>query len=160
MVRPVCPEMLVSSLRREENRELMNFDQVRKIGRDLPDVEDGTAYGSPALKLRGKLLACIPTYKSAEANSLVVRVAFEDRAALIASEPDVYYLKDHYLDYPAVLVRLSRIRPNALKELLRMSWHFLNAGRIPARKRKSSDAHSQFPNMKLKNPSPKRSAGS
>jgi hypothetical protein len=38
----------------------VSFDTVRKIGLALPEVEEGTAYGSPALKVRGSLLACVP----------------------------------------------------------------------------------------------------
>jgi hypothetical protein len=64
---------------------------------------------APAFKVRGKLLACVPTYRSAEPGSLVVRVDFEDRADLLAAAPDVYYVTDHYLGYIVVLMRLSRV---------------------------------------------------
>ena len=78
----------------------INFDTVRKIGLRLPGVEESTAYGSPALKVRGKLLACVPTHRSAEPGSLAVRVDFDDRAELLAAAPDVYYVTDHYLNTP------------------------------------------------------------
>lgn len=102
----------------------MNFETVRKLALALPDVEESTMYGSPAVKLRGNLLACIPTHCSAEPGSLAVRVAFEDRAALLKEAPETYYLTDHYGNYPVVLVRLSTISTDALKDLLRMSWKF------------------------------------
>ncbi len=41
-------------------KNAMDFDTVRTIGLELPGVEEGTVHGSPALKVRGKLLACIP----------------------------------------------------------------------------------------------------
>jgi hypothetical protein len=63
----------------------INFDTVRKIGLALPGVEESTAYGSPALKVRGKLLACVPTHRSAEPSSLAVRVDFDDHADLLAA---------------------------------------------------------------------------
>jgi hypothetical protein len=66
----------------------ISFDTVRKIGLTLPGVEESTAYGSPALKVRGKLLACVPTHRSAERGSLAVRVDFDDRADLLAAAPD------------------------------------------------------------------------
>ena len=97
------------------------------MGLALPGVEEGTAYGSPALKLHGKLLACIPTNKQAEPGSLVVRVDFPQRDELLAAEPDVYYLKPHYEEYACVLVRLKRIPPDALRDLLLMSWQFMNS---------------------------------
>lgn len=75
-------------------------------------------YGTPALKLRGRLLACIPTNKSAEPDSLVVRTSFGARDGLLADAPETYYIKDHYLKYPVVLVRLSRISSDEMRDLL------------------------------------------
>lgn len=83
-------------------RSTIDFEAVRKIGLALPGVEESTAYGLPALKVQGKLLACVPANPSAEPGSLVVRVDFDDRAELLAAAPDVYYVTDHYLDYSAV----------------------------------------------------------
>jgi len=107
----------------------INFDTVRKIGLALPGVEESTAYGSPALKFHGKLLACVPVNRSAEPDSLAVRVHFEDRAELLAAAPDVYYVTDHYLSYNAVLVRLSRVTPDVLRDLLGMAHKFVTARR-------------------------------
>jgi hypothetical protein len=105
------------------------------MGLALPSVEEGTAYGSPALKLHGKLLACIPTNKQAEPGSLVVRVDFAQRDELLAAEPDVYYLKPHYEDYACVLVRMKQIHPDALRDLLRMAWAFVNSKAATRRRR-------------------------
>lgn len=105
----------------------IEFDTVRKIGLTLPGVEESTAYGAPALKVRGKLLCCIPTHRSAEPGSLVVCVGFEDRAELLAGAPDAYYVEDHYLNYESVLVRLSRLTPDALRDLLGMAHKFVTA---------------------------------
>src|SRR5947209_3543847 len=113
----------------EKDRSTINFDTVRKIGLALPGVEASTAYGAPALKIRGKLLACLPTHRSAEPGSLVVRVGFDDRAELLAAAPDVYYVTDHYLNYTSVLVRLSRVTPDVLRDLLGMAHKFVTARR-------------------------------
>ena len=105
----------------------IDFNAVRKRAREIGDVEESTIHGAPSLKVGGKLLTCIPIHKSAEPGSLAVRIDFDRRAELIAAAPDVYYLTDHYVDYPTVLVRVSRIRPDALKDLLRMAWSFVTA---------------------------------
>jgi len=94
------------------------FKTVESIGRTLPDVEVTTTYGQPALKVRGKMFVCIASNKSAEPNSLVVMMDFADRDALIEDDPGTYYLKEHYLSYPCVLVRLSRVHPDALRDLV------------------------------------------
>ncbi len=106
---------------------MLNFDIVRELGLALPDVVDGTAYGSPALKLEGKLLACVPTNKSAEPDSIVVRIGLEQRVALLRQQPDIYYITDHYAPHPTVLVRLSRITRADLRKLLRDAHGFVVA---------------------------------
>src|ERR1700728_1618964 len=108
-------------------RSTIDFDAVQKIGLALPGVEASTAYGAPALKVRGKLMACVPPHRSAEPNSLVLRVGCDDRAELLAAAPDVYYVTDHYLGYNAVLVRLSRVTPDVLRDLLGMAHKLVNA---------------------------------
>ena len=108
-------------------RTKVTFDVVREIGLALPDVEESTAYGSPALKARGDLLACVAINKSAEPGSLVVRMDFDQRAALLAEAPETYYVTDHYVNYPAVLVRLSQIRVDQMRDLLSSAWRFVTS---------------------------------
>jgi len=121
-------------------RKKFDFQSVKKMGLSFPGVEESTAYGSPALKVRGNLMACIPTHKSAEAESLAVRVSFEERDELLATDPDVYYVKDHYSNYPVVLVRLSRIDPDALHGLLSMGWNFASKKRASTRRNVTPNA--------------------
>ena len=104
---------------------MLTFETVRALGRDLPDVLDGTAYGAPALKLGDKFLACVPTNKSADANSIVVRIDPEQRAELLRQDPNVYYITDHYAPHPTVLGRLSKITRGDLKALLRDAHRFV-----------------------------------
>jgi len=98
----------------------------------LPDVEEGTSWGVPSLKLRGRLLACMASHSSAEPDTLVVRISTDQRDAMIEDDPDVYYVKPHYVGYPCILVRLARVQPDALRDLLQAAWRFVDAS---ARKR-------------------------
>ena len=104
-----------------------SFKTVESIGRKLPDVEGTMTWGKPALKVGGKMFVCIASHKSAEPNTLVVRMDIVDRDALIEDDPETYYLKDHYLDYPCVLVRLSRVRADALRDLVTGAYRYVNA---------------------------------
>jgi hypothetical protein len=101
------------------------FDRVRRLGLRLPDVEEATSWGAPALKVRGKMFACIPTNKQAEPESVVFRLSFTERDLRLDAEPDHYYLKPHYVNYPCVLARVKRLSDAALKELLETSWRFV-----------------------------------
>jgi hypothetical protein len=104
----------------------MPFDRVRTLGLKLPGVELGTAWGGPALKVNGQLLALMATNKQAEPTTLVVRVSFLERDLRIANEPDVYYLKPHYVNYECVLARLDVITDRALRELLDSGREFVS----------------------------------
>ncbi len=108
-------------------RSKITFDTVEEIGLSLPGVERSVAYGVPALKIHGKLLACIPANPSAESNSLLVRVDFDDRDELLVGDPAAYYLTDHYANYTGVLVRLSRVNRGMLRDLLGMAYKFITS---------------------------------
>jgi hypothetical protein len=105
----------------------IDFKKVRVAAAALTDVEETTSYGAPALKVRGKMFVCQAINKQAEPNTLVVRMDIAQRDTLIEEDPAVYYLKDHYVDYPCVLVRLSRVDPDALRDLVQTAYRFVNA---------------------------------
>jgi hypothetical protein len=95
-----------------------SFDVIRALGVEFPDLHETTMYGSPSLKLGKRLVACLAVHRSAEPGSLVLRTDFEQRAALLAEDPETYYLTDHYVNHPVVLVRLARVQRDQLRDLL------------------------------------------
>jgi hypothetical protein len=98
------------------------FATVRAVGLALPDVEAATKYdGSPILKAAGRFMAGLAMHPSAEAGTLVVRADVEEREALLEDAPETYYLTDYYRPHPVVLVRLSRIDRDALRDVLSVS---------------------------------------
>jgi hypothetical protein len=105
----------------------VTFSTVRSLALALPGVEESTTYGTAAFKWNGHLIACRAINRSAEPDSLVVCVPIADRDELIATDPGVYYLTDHYVSGACVLVRLRRIHRDALSGLLRLSWQFVSA---------------------------------
>ena len=100
----------------------MTFDDVRKIALAWPEVEDGTSYGTAALKVRKKLLARLKE----DGDSLVMPgVPHDEREMLVESQPKLFYFTDHYRDYPIVLIRLSKAKRAAVEPLLRRQWRTL-----------------------------------
>jgi hypothetical protein len=108
-------------------KKTIDFSVVREIALALPDVEESKIHGAPSLKLRGKLLTCPALDRSVEPNTLAVRIDFDQRAELLATQPSLYYVTDHYVNYPTVLVRLSRIDQKSLADLLSMAWRFVSS---------------------------------
>jgi hypothetical protein len=100
----------------------VTFDDVRKFALAWPEVEDGSSYGTPALKVRKKLLARLKE----DNDSLVMPgVPQDEREMLVGSRPKLFYFTDHYRDYPIVLIRLSKAKRADVEPLLRRQWRAL-----------------------------------
>lgn len=99
----------------------VTFEDVRKLALTFPGVEDGTSYGTPALKVRGKLLARL--HQSIDC--FVLRADFLDRQILMQAAPGAFFITDHYRDYPWVLVRFSAIEARELPGLLERAWRLV-----------------------------------
>ena len=100
----------------------MTFDDVRTLVLAWPEVEDGSSYGTPALKVRKKMLVRLKE----DGDSLVMPgVPPDERDMLVESQPTVFYFTDHYRDYPIVLIRLSKAKRTTVEPLLRRHWRTL-----------------------------------
>src|ERR1700759_4113717 len=100
----------------------MTFDDVRKLALAWPEVEDGTSYGTPALKVRKKMLVRLKE----DGDSLVMpSIPPDEREMLVETQPNVFYFTDHYRDYPMVLVRLSKAKRATIEPFLRRRWREL-----------------------------------
>jgi hypothetical protein len=99
----------------------VTFETVRLAARPLPGVEDSTSYGTPALKVRGKLL--VRLHQSGEC--FVLRTTMKDREGLMKTDPAIFYITDHYRDYPWVLVRFLTVDPGQLAAMLERAWRLV-----------------------------------
>ena len=117
------------------SRKGTSFSRVEKYAMKYPGAERSTYFGKPAVKVDGQIIACMASHKSAEPDTLVVRVDFLERDLRIAHEPDVYYLKPHYLNYPCVLTRLSEVSDSALKDLLESAYDYMTKKKTRPRAR-------------------------
>jgi hypothetical protein len=96
----------------------VTFETVRRAAQALPGVTDSTSYGTPALKVRGKLLARLHQ----DGECFVLRAELLDREILMQSDPAVFFITDHYRDHPWILVRFLTVDPKALPALLERAW--------------------------------------
>ena len=96
----------------------VTFETVRQLAQALPGTEEGTSYGTPAFRVKGKLFIRLRE----DGDSLVVRVDHHERELLMAANPKAFFITDHYRDYPMMLVRLSTVRLAELRALLEDSW--------------------------------------
>ena len=104
----------------------MTFDDIRKLAFVWPEVEDGTSYGTPALKVRKKMLVRLRE----DDDSLVMPgVPPDEREMLVENQPKIFYFTDHYRDYPMVLIRLTKAKRSHVEPLLRRHWRTLASRR-------------------------------
>lgn len=107
---------------------MVTFAAVQELALALPEAEQSTSYGTPAFKVRGTLFA-----RLREQDVLVVKVDIDYREALTRSEPDTYFITPHYEKYPYVLVRLTNVEIEDLRELLTDAWRMSAPKRLAAR---------------------------
>jgi len=105
----------------------VTYDTIRRIGLTLPNVEESTSYGTPALKVRGKLMLRLHD----DGDKIVLRMPFDRRDELMAEDSETYFITDHYRDYPCVLVSLAKVRADALLDLLRIAHRAASPAKKP-----------------------------
>src|SRR5262249_49973456 len=101
-------------------RRQVTFETVRKTALAFPHVEESTSYGTPALKVKGKLF--IRWRTEDDPDTIALKMTFEQRDEMMTADPETYFITDHYRNYPWILVRLSKVHPDALRELLQIGY--------------------------------------
>ena len=93
----------------------MNWQAVEAAGLSLPLVETGTSYGRPALKLKGKVIACA----GGTDDHFVLMLDKERVTFLLEAEPELFFQTPHYAGWPCLLVRYAALPAAELPALLR-----------------------------------------
>jgi hypothetical protein len=106
-----------------------SWSDVVALGRRLPEVEEGTWFRTPCLRVRKRSFCRMKE----DGETLVIRVVdLEDKEALLRSDPEVYFTTPHYDGYPYVLVRLEVADPAQLGELVEDAWRLSAPKRLVA----------------------------
>ena len=92
----------------------LSLAAIRRAVIALPGVEEGTSYGTPAWRHKGKLLARLHQ----DGKSLVLNVGRQTRDHLLQADPAAFFVSDHYRNSAMFLARLDRMTAADLKKLL------------------------------------------
>ena len=95
----------------------VTYDTIRRLALTLPNVQESTSYGTPALKVNGKLMVRLHQ----DLDKIVLRMPFDRREEMMTADPETYFITDHYRDYPWILVSLANVHPDALLDLLKIA---------------------------------------
>jgi hypothetical protein len=96
---------------------VITWDDLVALARGLPEFEESTSYGRPALKVRGKFFAALRTNPDA----VVVKCDLEEKPLLLEARPDILFETPHYHGWPYMLVSLEASLDD-LREFLEDSW--------------------------------------
>lgn len=106
---------------------MATFETAQAIALALPEVTQGITHGTPAFHVRKKFFS-----RLREEDVLVVKCDLGYVDALIQMEPETYFITPHYAGYPYVLVRLSHVEEEALRDLLTDAWRLSAPKRLVA----------------------------
>src|SRR5579872_2700198 len=98
------------------------YDRFLRIALSLPGAETSTSYGTPSVKVKGKLLS---RWRTEAEGAVAIRCDFLDRQILLLAQPEVYFLTDHYRDYPMILMRLDKASVKILAEAVERAWRLV-----------------------------------
>lgn len=99
-------------------RRGQTYADLVKFAETLDGVDQSTSYGTPALKVRGKLF--VRLWEDGE--TVVLKSEWEDRERLLATHPEVFFLTDHYRKHPYVLLRLATVSKALMQAAVQASW--------------------------------------
>jgi hypothetical protein len=105
------------------------WEEVRELALTLPEVEEGTSFGAPCFRVRGRAFAGVSRHEGA----VWTRCDREERPLLVASDPEAYRLTPHFERSPAyLLVWLEHVRREDLRERLVDAWLLVAPKRLAA----------------------------
>ncbi|NOK38594.1 hypothetical protein HMI49_35910 [Corallococcus exercitus] len=103
----------------------LTVDDVRGLALALPATEERRSYGTPGFRVSDTLFARV-----LDDDSIVIKVDFDHREALLQSQPDVFLVTPHYQDWPMVIVRLTTVQRPLLQSLLKEAWRRCASARV------------------------------
>lgn len=103
------------------------YERYLKVALALPGAEASVSYGTPAVKVRGKILS---RWRTEAEGALAIRCDFLDRQILLQAQPDVFFVTDHYLNYPMILMRIEKVSKDVLLDVAERAWRLVAPGRL------------------------------
>jgi hypothetical protein len=96
--------------------DLTYWNTIQQLMSVFPGTEESTSYGTPAFKVKKKLLLRL------KEDGITLVIHTDDRDIWLDDDPNVFFVTEHYFNYPFVLVRLDKIKKTKLREIITQSW--------------------------------------
>jgi hypothetical protein len=106
----------------------VSFETARQFFLALPGVEEGMAHGTPAFRVQKKFMGRLHD----DGVTLVLKCDYGEREFRLQSDPATFYLTDHYVGYPYILIRLAQVDAGDLRVLINKAWRMIAPKRLLA----------------------------
>jgi hypothetical protein len=107
------------STHRSKQRPNPGYARFLRVALKLPGMEESISYGTPSLKVKGKLVSRL---RIEAEGALAIYCDFIDREMFLQADPEVFFVTDHYRNYPMILIHLDKIRADALPGIVEQAW--------------------------------------
>jgi hypothetical protein len=102
-------------------------ERFLRVALSMPGAEVSSSYGTPAVKVRGKLIS---RWRTEAEGALAIRCDFLDRQILLLAQPDVFFLTDHYRGHPMILMRLEKASKALMLEAVERAWRLVAPAKL------------------------------
>ncbi len=103
------------------------YERYLKIASALPGAEASTSYGTPSVKIRGKILS---RWRTEAEGAVAIRCDFVDREILLMAQPEVFFLMEHYVNYPMILMRVDEAPRDVVVDLTERAWRLVAPSKL------------------------------
>jgi len=97
---------------------VITFEWIENLAGSFPGTEVSTSYGTPAIKVGKKLI--LRMHQKEDAIVLLLDTV-DEQHELIQRDPMAFFITDHYVGYPAVLIRPT-VDESMFRDLMEKSW--------------------------------------
>ena len=103
------------------------YSRYLRVALSMPGAEESTSYGTPAVKVRGKLMS---RWRTEAEGALAIRCDLLDRQILLLTQPDIFFLTDHYRDYPIILMRAEKASQEVMVDAVERAWRLVAPAKL------------------------------
>jgi hypothetical protein len=120
-------------------------DEARAIALSLPGAEERPWFNRPCVFIHDRFLTRVHDKEEA----VVLQIgSMEMREMMLEAEPDLFYITDHYRNFPFVLARLKALTKTSFKSMLEGRARQLAEMSPPKRQKKVIKKNTTAPKKK------------